>query len=162
MFPLKFHPNPTTNYTFKMHLRTCTIILHNSLFPTVLSFRVSSSHFGKFQPQCSYKIVLIKKKECKIIEPQLDIPGSYKTKRVYVHVHVCVYVCVCTLVHYKRLCAIQNQGCMWAKKKTGLLMRHYSTLERPSRKKTKVEKGGEGRKLTIKYLFQAKHYVNIQ
>ena len=84
-----------------MHLTTCTIILHSSLFSTILSFRVSSSYFGKSQPQCSYKIVLIKKKECIRdfhtayfsrmtihVGLQMNVTWRLSTNRIWLFVHL--------------------------------------------------------------------------
>ena len=49
--------------TFNMRFRTCAIILYISFRFTIVSFRYWPSTFVEFEPQCSYKIVLIKK-EC--------------------------------------------------------------------------------------------------
>ena len=75
---LKFLPNPTPNYTFKMHFRTCSIIFYISFSIMVVSFRFSSPTCGK--SRCSYKIVLTKKTKCKFqTPPSPSIRGQWST-----------------------------------------------------------------------------------
>ncbi len=54
------HPNP--NYAFKMLFRLSTFISNMAFIPSFVSSSFSSSGQGESQPQCSYKIVLIKKR----------------------------------------------------------------------------------------------------